>query len=261
METVLIVTTVASVALAAGMGILAWRLARTERSRSAARVAPLADDLHEFDTMREQAVVGGRGGPSRVRQVARRAMDVDNLELRSRPGAVPPPIEMFHSGAMDRSKSRLATVLAVGSFAVAVSLALVIATGRGAPRLSDSSAAPAAAASTPAGGAVLELVALSHERSDDQITIRGVVRNPSDGERLDQLTAVVYLFEQDGSFLGTGSAPIKVERLEAGSESLFVVTAGHAATIRRYRVSFKSGERVVPHLDRRQANSADIPGH
>ena len=50
MEIALIVTTVVSVVLATGMGIVAWRLARAERLRSAARVAALAADLRDLET-------------------------------------------------------------------------------------------------------------------------------------------------------------------------------------------------------------------
>jgi hypothetical protein len=258
METVLIVTTIVSVALAAGMGMLAWRLARAERLRSQERVAALAADLREFDVIREQTAVGARSEPARVHQVTRRAMDFDTLELRSGPVAVPPSLEMFRTESATGSKSRLATVLAIGTFAVATSLALIIATGRGAPRLADAAALPSAPGPS-SGAAPLELVSLSHEWTDDQITIHGLVRNPPDGEKVDQLTAVVYLFDQDGSILETGTAPVGVRSLASGSESAFVVKAGHAAAIRRYRVSFKIGDRVVPHLDRRQGEPANRP--
>ena len=97
----------------------------------------------------------------------------------------------------------------------------------------------------------MELVALSHDRDGDRITIRGVVRNPREGANVDQLTAVAYLFDREGGFAWKWRAAIDVPALAPGAESAFVVTVDHAANVGRYRVSFKTGERVVPHVDRR----------
>jgi hypothetical protein len=250
MELALIVTTVVSVVLAAGMGIVAWRLARAERVRSAARVAALAADLRDVESVREHAAVGSRTESPRIRQVARRSIEFDNLELRlGRPSVSAG--EMFRVEASDRSGSRLAAVLAVGTFAVATSLALVIATSRGGPSIAVPVAVQTRTPARPADAVPLELVALSHDREGDRITIRGVVRNPREGANVDQLTAVVYLFDREGGLLGNGRAAIDVPALAPGAGSAFVVTVGDAANVGRYRVSFRTGERVVPHVDRR----------
>jgi hypothetical protein len=260
MEIALIVTTVVSVAVAAWMGIVAWRLARAERLRSAARAAAAAGDLRDLESVREQAAAGGRPEPMRIHRIARRSLESGALDLHPGRASVPAG-EMFEAGTADRSGSSLAAVLAVGSFAVAASLALVIATSRGGPSLAEP-AGRTAAEIRPVDGVALELAALGHEHNGDRITIRGVVRNPRDGTSLDQLTAVVYLFDREGGFLGTGGTAIGVPTFAPGAESTFVVRASGAANVGRYRVSFRTGDRVVPHVDRRSrgaSGSAERP--
>ena len=106
------------------------------------------------------------------------------------------------------------------------------------------------AASAPAARE-LELVALGHERLGDQLTVRGVVRNPPSGAGMPQLTAVVLLFTPDGGFLESGRAPVEAPALRPGGESSFAVTVPRAADVGRYRVSFRTEDHVIPHLDRR----------
>jgi len=256
MELALIVTTVVSVVLAAGMGVIAWRLARAERMRSAARVAALAADLHDVTEVREQAAVGMRGEPARVHQLARKSLEFDRIERRSGLASVQGS-EMFRAGAPDRSGSRLTTVLAVGGFAVATSLALVIATSRaGGPSIAKPVSVQTLTPARPADAGPLELVALTHQRNGDQLTIRGVVRNPRQGANVDRLAAVVYVFDRDGEFLGNGRAAVDVPALEPGAGSPFVVTVDQAAKVGRYRVSFKTGDRILPHVDRRNPGPA-----
>jgi hypothetical protein len=142
----------------------------------------------------------------------------------------------------------------VGGVAVALAVALMVLTGRGSAfsrAVSPGISAPAAA--TAQGS--LELVALSHDRDDDHITVRGVVRNPGTGGSIDQLAAVVFLFDRDGHFIDTARAAIRVPVLAPGSESPFVVTM-RATGVGRYRVSFRSGNRVIPHVDRRPSAPA-----
>ncbi len=246
MELALIVTTSVSVVLAATMGILAWRLARAERVRSAARVAALAADLRELEGFRDQAAAGFGGEPARFRQTARRSIDFDRRPERDATFTG----ELFQAGG-DRSGSSLAAVLAVGGFAVAASLALVIVTSRGGSSLVQPAAGPAATRTQTASSAPLELLALSHERDNDRLTIRGVVRNPVGIANVDQLTVVAYLFDREGGPIGNGGSAIDLPTLGPGAESPFAIIIGHAATVGRYRVSFKTGNRVVSHVDRR----------
>ena len=254
MELALIVTTAVSVVLAAAMGIVAWRLARAERMRSAARVATLTHDLRRVENVREQAALGGRAEAGRVHHVARWPVDLDQVERRAGRGPLAAG-EMFRAGASDRSGSRLATVLAVGSFAVATSLALVVATSRVGPSIAEPATAPALTTAPRVDAAPLELVALSHERDGDRITIRGVVRNPRDGARVERLMAAVYLYDREGGFLKSGEAAVDTRVLSPATGSAFVVTLDQAGNVGRYRVSFKIGDRVVSHVDHRNAGS------
>jgi hypothetical protein len=261
MELALIVTSVVSIALATAMAIVAWRMARAERLRSAARVAALSAELQDVEVVRDQAAaVGIRGDSSRLRQVVRKPADIDNLELRPGFGAVSPPAEIFRTGTQDGSASRLASVVAVGTFAVAAALALVVATSRGGPSLVDPAAVQNPAPSAPGEPVPLELAALAHVRDGDRLVIRGTVRNPANGAKVDRIEAVVSLFDRDGGFLGSDAAAVDVASLMPGQESRFVVEMAHGAEAGRYRVSFKTGDRVVPHVDRRDAGIAATTG-
>jgi hypothetical protein len=97
----------------------------------------------------------------------------------------------------------------------------------------------------------LELVALGHERAGDQLTVRGVVRNPASGAAMDRLTAVVLLFTPDGGFLASGRAVVEPPALSPGGESTFAVTMPRAGEVGRYRVSFRADDKLIAHLDRR----------
>ena len=112
-------------------------------------------------------------------------------------------------------------------------------------------APPAAAVSS----LPLELVALGHERVGDQLTVRGVVRNPPTGTAIDQLTAVVFVVAPDGEYLATGRSAVEASALQPGGEATFAVTVPGAGDVGRYRVSFRTGDRLVPHLDRRRHES------
>src|SRR5262249_30210983 len=119
-------------------------------------------------------------------------------------------------------------------------------------------AAAGTAARTPAESAThdnpvpLELVALGHERDGDRLTVRGVVRNPAAGTVVDGVAAVVFLVGRDGSFITSGRTDVESGRLAPGSESRFVVTLPTTTDVGRYRVSFRTDDRVIPHVDRRE---------
>jgi hypothetical protein len=98
----------------------------------------------------------------------------------------------------------------------------------------------------------LELVALTHERDGDQLTVRGLVRNPPSGQSVDRLTAVVFVFNHDGGFVTSARATVAPSQFDPGGESAFVVAIPNAGAISRYRVSFRTDDRVVPHLDKRE---------
>jgi hypothetical protein len=231
---ILLLVTSGSLILAATMAAVAWRLAREERRRSQARVATLASDLDL--EMRPDGEVTASGG------------------------------ELFRTQQQGDARSRFAAVLTIGVFAVATALALLVTMGRAGQSVSEPTAVkaqpPDAGFTTRAAteSAPLELMALTHEREGDGIIVRGVVRNPSTGVDQGRVAAVVFVFTRDGAFLASGRSALAVPVLAPGAETAFVVTVPNASEIGRYRVSFRSDDRVVPHIDRRERGPiAHIP--
>jgi len=219
----LLATTVLSLAVAIVMTGVAWRLARDEQRRSDARVADLAADLYHDDS------------PAPV-----------------------PVNEMFAPDAQPRTKGSLVSALAIGVVVVGTLITLlVVFTGgtterAGAPVVQASSDQPAPPA--------LELTALSHDRVRNELTVRGIVRNPSAGASIGPLMAGVSVFNRQGDLVASGRAPIERESLEAGVESRFVVRIADASDVYRYRVSFTVDNRTVAHVDRRdRATTVQLP--
>ena len=221
--TFLLIVTVTSMLIAAIMSAVAWRLAGDERRRSDARVAALSAEIHEPEGRVARAYSSNdpayRGDPEPT---------YSTLFTEPQPRSGARPLAAFVVGAL--------VVGAVGAMAVVVPRTLTRA-----PRV-----APPATASVP-----LELVALGHERVGDQLTVHGVVRNPSTGTAFDQLTAVVFIVAPDGEYLATGRSAVEAPALQPGREATFAVTVPGAGEVGRYRVSFRTGDRLVPHLDRR----------
>jgi hypothetical protein len=94
-------------------------------------------------------------------------------------------------------------------------------------------------------------VALGHARETSELTITGTVRNPASGIKLEGLTAVVTLLDRDGSLVSTKDVPLDYRAIAPGEEAPFTITIPDARSIARYRVSFRAGTDVVPHVDRR----------
>jgi hypothetical protein len=229
----LLMVTLMSMLLAAIMSVIAWRIALEERRRSEGRVAALAAEIHVATPP-----VRGTHGP------------IEDLELRPA-AASTTRSDLFTQAQPAASRSRLVASVAIGVFMFGSVAALAIVLSAG----SRSVANPAHANAATAGRTMpLELVALGHQREDDRLTVRGVVRNPASGERLDSLTAVVFLFNHDGGFLASGRAAVESAPLGPGGESVFVVTVPGANDVERYRVSFRTDDRIVPHVDRRHEN-------
>jgi hypothetical protein len=202
------------------MSGIAWRLTREERRRSRARVAVLASDLADLEPAAAIAAAPGA-----------------DLLVAEEPG-----------------HSRFGAVLAVGGFGIATAIALSVLTSRSgqpAAGLTVRPAARAPEARAATESAPLELVALGHAREGDRIIVRGIVRNPTAGVERDGVAAVVFLFNRDGGFLTSGLAAVDVPVLAPGSQSGFIVTVPHASEVGRYRVSFRTDDRIVPHVDRR----------
>jgi hypothetical protein len=242
----LILVTLVSLLVAVVMSVIAWRAAGEERRRSEARVSALAAEIHGAD-----------------------------WDLRSEPEDVT-PVPMAADGLFGAvqpapSASRFAVIVAVGVIVVGSVATLGLLSSSGSHRATRAQAGVSiensVSGETPAnaGNAVprdgatplpLELVALGHDRDGDRLTVRGVVRNPSAGTAVNRLTAVVLMFNHEGGFLGSGRATVESSVLAPGGESTFVVTVPGAAAVGRYRVSFRTDDRVVPHVDRRERTLA-----
>jgi len=163
---------------------------------------------------------------------------------------------MFARAHPTPARSRLAVAAALGVLAVGASAALLVVLG-GAGRSSvveprsNAEQRASAVGNRTAAPAPLELMALGHERDPDSLTVRGVLRNPAGGREVSQLTAVVLLFTHDGGFVASGRAAVLAPTLEPGAETTFVITIPGVADVGRYRVSFRTKDGVVPHVDRR----------
>jgi len=169
--------------------------------------------------------------------------------------------DLFGAAQPAPAKSRFAAIVAVGVIVVGSAVATVLVLTKsmesGPGRTPQIAGAPAAApAAAPAPAAPLELVALTHEREGDRLTVRGVVRNPASGAGVAHLTAVVFLFNRDGGFVASGRAGVDAPELAPGTEAPFAVTISGAGDVGRYRVSFRTDDRVVPHVDRRDRTMA-----
>ena len=137
-------------------------------------------------------------------------------------------------------------------FAFAAALAVIVALAGATIVLSTSNhertPASAARATHPSP---LELVSLGHSRAANSLTINGVVRNPADGAKLEGLTAVVSLIDEHGGLISTKDVPLDYRALGPGEEAPFKIMVPDPNSIARYRVSFRAGTDVVPHVDRR----------
>jgi hypothetical protein len=116
----------------------------------------------------------------------------------------------------------------------------------------DNGTQPARAAVTAGADLPLELVSLAQVRKGDILTVSGTVRNPAGATERRQVAAVVFVFNRTGSFVASGRAPLDFQALAPGDDSHFVNTGPGAADDSRYRVSFREGDDVLPHVDRRE---------
>jgi len=151
---------------------------------------------------------------------------------------------MFESTSTE-SASSLWLVPAIGAIIVLLALATIYFVN-GQP---DTAAQPARAV----GNAPLELVSLRQAREGDTLTVSGTVRNPAEAPDRRQVAAVVFVFDRNGSFVASGRAPLDYQALAPGDESPFVITVPGASQVSRYRVSFREGDDVLPHVDRRES--------
>jgi hypothetical protein len=162
------------------------------------------------------------------------------------------PGPMFARDSESMVQSRPLLKVAAG-FAMAVFVIVAVAmTG-------DRREAPAAAGTpAPAAADALELLSMRHARQGEALTVTGLVRNPAPAPP-GVIMAVVFAFDRSGGFVASGRAPLEFATIARGDESPFRVTIPDAGDIGRYRVSFRTEDGVVRHVDRRPAG-ADAAG-
>ena len=267
MDTVLLVVTLISAATAIVALASASRLRRQERERSEARVAALANaaETHggadggwiqvggefQWNPAAETAGIRDRGfgigAPTGITRSSREARPALIPNPQSQIPDVEPQISSgTFFGTVDRdepSGSRLPI------FAAA---ALIVMLG-GALIFLNTSATNGKAATVAHVNQTdpLELVALGHAREVSVLTITGTVRNPSSGVKVEGLTAVISLLDGRGALVSTKDVPLDYRALGPGEEAPFKVSIPDPGSIARYRVSFRAGTDVVPHIDRR----------
>ncbi|MFN2447238.1 MAG: hypothetical protein ABR606_16850 [Vicinamibacterales bacterium] len=241
-----------------------WRLARDERARSRARVVALSTAARDASESTRRTAALADDDWNRRAEVAE-ASRHDDWTLPSDVGTAPPRSEApFHALSMEENTATPAASMADSflrgadraapdrrqrSLALATAALLIVIAGAGVwwvtsrstplPETNVSNAAP------------VELVSLRHERLGAKLAVAGLVRNPVSGRSIERLSAVVLLFDQAGTAVTSGQALVDFLSLGPGEESPFVVEVEAPQTITRYRVSFRTEDGVMAHVDRR----------
>lgn len=244
MDTVLLVITTISVLTAAAALTSVWRLRRSERERSEARIAALSGAA-DAQNDGGWTLIGGEmqwnaasHGPTR---------DVGLGMSAATAAEIAPQISSDRFfGTVQREET------SVSRLPLVAAAALIVLLGGALIFLNTSASNDHATTVAQVNHTEpLELVALGHAREVSVLTITGTVRNPSSGIKLEGLTAVISLLDRQGALVSTKDVPLDYRALGPGEEAPFKVSIPDPGSIARYRVSFRAGSDVVPHVDRR----------
>lgn len=217
-----------SLGVAALSGVMARRVLRMERLRSAARVLAL-----------EAAI--DRDGPERS-GIDDRAVDDFVWETPARSVAPREPTDrMFADDSVQRSSRHRTLLTAAGCLVAGVVVIVLMAMF--ADR-SDRSTTPA----DPGAKQTLELLSMTHAREGAALVVSGLVHNASQMETA-PLTTIVTALDRDGQIVARASAPLA--GLGPGKTLPFRVRIDHPGPLGRYRISFRTNAGVLPHVDRR----------
>jgi hypothetical protein len=259
MDLLLIVVTLGALALALGASVVAWRASHAEKTRAAARVAALsvAAGVPTALEAGQSKPVAFSVPPSRAGEVltvdgrthtagasAPSARGLDTFSGDAEAPAVVLPGAFLGSGAPARESAGRQRWLAVAAAIFAVLLG-----GSVYSRIGNNGGDAAARAAAPT--APLELLSLGHRREGNNLAVTGLVRNPPTGTAVARVSAVVFLFDQQGTFVASAKAPLDYVTLSGGDESPFVIKVQASQSVARYRVSFRSDDATLPHVDRR----------
>ncbi len=269
MEMVLLVVSLVSLALATAMSVLAWKLTRDSRLRSAARVEALeslafGDDGDLVPALATPAPIA-TAAPARAFRAGRAAAPPTSARrddpadyLRRLPFEDRRPAEaqaeayagdLFDDAEEHRAPShRWAAVAAVVA---------IVAAGAGTFFLVNTPIGLFHAAASVAPRP-LELVSLRYAGDEPgYFTVSGLVQNPIGGPQLRGVVAVVYLFDAQGQYVGNGRVALDVATLDPGLESSFILRMPVTAAVSRYRVGFRFPDgTVVAHVDKRVDSTA-----
>lgn len=225
MDFVLLTLAGLSLAAACGFGVLSWRVGREQREREHARISALSDAMNP---------------PSPLRGIAATESGADmSIATRVAVGSV-------FDRATEGLHGRPTIKLAVGGV-----MALAIVLGGLIGAYTSGAASPDGNTVAVAAQKPLELMSMRHHRQGTTLTVSGLVRNPPGGSAVNTVTAVVFAFDRSGGFIGSGRAALDFSALAPGDESPFIVNVANASDVARYRVTFRSGDSVVRHIDRR----------
>ena len=264
MDIILLGITIVSLVVAFVMSMTAWRLVRDDKKRTAARVAALSVAAGEAP----------RDEKAAVRAPWARASfgSEDVAEAAPAPHRTPPSVPAAAAELPLNQSSRIEPVRKIEqvvthasgflgaeeiqrdnggrqkSLAFAAVFLFVVLSGGLAWLMSGPRGTTAVAVGP---NSPLELVSLTHARQNAKLAVSGLVRNPAAGKPIEHLSAVVFLFDRMGTFVTSSRANVDFLKLGAGDESPFVVSLDAPATVARYRVSFRTDDGIVPHIDRR----------
>ena len=259
MDIILLGLTVVSLIVALVMSVTAWRVTRDEKQRSAARVAALSLAAGADETVEDLSL----SFPSESKPLSKAPWAAPKVALEAPVALVAPvapvpfassPVAAGFLGAAEvqRDNGGRQKTLAWAAVVLFAMLSGGLAWMMSGPR---GTTPQAMGPNSP-----LELVSLTHQRQNSKLAVSGLVRNPVSGKPLERLSAVVFLFDRTGTFVTSSRANVDFLKLGSGDESPFVVSLDAPQTVARYRVSFRTDEGIVPHVDHRSTTPAPAEG-
>jgi hypothetical protein len=262
MDTTLVTVTLLSMAMAASLSVIVWRMLRVERERSEARIVALTSmAARPANPAPRAAAPSLRVSPPapRLSTPAPRAPHVESRDLDLAIREAPESGSVFATPMFaEREVSspwggRLVVMAGLGLVVASVILFSLTASKSTAEQNAAAAPAPAAQPGPSAVVAGLELLSLRDTRRAGSLTITGLVQNPRSGAPLSRVTVTAFAFDDKGAFLASGRALIDVAALSPGDESPFVVSVPVTETVARYRIGFRGEDgRVIAHVDKRQ---------
>jgi hypothetical protein len=279
MELMLIVVSLVSLGIATAMSVVAWKLARDSRQRSAARVEALEElafgDLgDEAGGLVPALASGPTAAPVRPvlamskaqAPVAARFTSLDDGDRRA-PEAPSWDAPAAHDDEADALFAPQDQHAPRGRWLALVGVAGMMALGAGTvyalhtPGAFSLSGLNTPSTDRPIINRPLELMSLRYSTDEPGFfTVSGLVHNPVGAQSLRGVTAVVYLFDDQGQYAGNGRIALDAATLDPGIDSTFMLRVKIVGPVSRYRVGFRFPDgAVVAHIDKRPDASAGRP--